>query len=95
MFNGIIESNAIHTSFPQIYGLTYGRQPAGLEGTRTPEERSQASGVATRAAFTPEADIVQWENEPPLTASQCVFTQSSLIQLLPRFYYSSYGRQWS
>ncbi|KAL9608921.1 MAG: hypothetical protein Q9204_009200, partial [Flavoplaca sp. TL-2023a] len=48
------------------------KQPAGLEGTRTPEERSQASGVATRAAFTPEADIVQWENEPPLEASQYV-----------------------
>ncbi|KAI4274275.1 MAG: hypothetical protein LQ337_004063 [Flavoplaca oasis] len=46
------------------------KQPAGLEGTRTPEERKQASGVATRAAFTPEADIVQWENEPPLEATQ-------------------------
>ncbi|KAI4103636.1 MAG: hypothetical protein LQ339_004165 [Xanthoria mediterranea] len=46
------------------------KQPAGLEGTRTAEERTQQSAVATKAAFTPEADIVQWENEPPLEASQ-------------------------
>ncbi|KAL8994141.1 MAG: hypothetical protein Q9169_005817 [Polycauliona sp. 2 TL-2023] len=46
------------------------KQPAGLEGTRTAEERTHASGVATKAAYNPEADLVQWEQEPPLEASQ-------------------------
>ncbi|KAL8668945.1 MAG: hypothetical protein Q9168_006442 [Polycauliona sp. 1 TL-2023] len=46
------------------------KQPAGLEGTRTAEERDRASAVATKAAVTPQADIVHWEQEPPLEASQ-------------------------
>ncbi|KAL8767401.1 MAG: hypothetical protein Q9209_006091 [Squamulea sp. 1 TL-2023] len=46
------------------------KEPAALEGTRTAEERRRQSGVMARAAVTPDADIVQWENEPPLEASQ-------------------------
>ncbi len=47
-----------------------------MEGTRTEEERKRQSGLATKSAVTPDADIVQWESEPPLEASQCVFTLS-------------------
>ncbi|KAL8861315.1 MAG: hypothetical protein Q9178_002187 [Gyalolechia marmorata] len=45
------------------------KQPPGLEGTRTDEERRRQSGLATKSAVTPDADIVQWESEPPLEAS--------------------------
>ncbi|KAL8735128.1 MAG: hypothetical protein Q9166_001004 [cf. Caloplaca sp. 2 TL-2023] len=46
------------------------KQPAGLEGTRTEEERTRQSGLAVKAAITPDADTVKWESEPPLEASQ-------------------------
>ncbi|KAL8910294.1 MAG: hypothetical protein Q9171_004417 [Xanthocarpia ochracea] len=46
------------------------KQPPGLEGTRTEEERRRQSGLATKSAVAPDADIVQWESEPPLEASQ-------------------------
>ncbi|KAL8800802.1 MAG: hypothetical protein Q9182_004910 [Xanthomendoza sp. 2 TL-2023] len=44
--------------------------PATLEGTRTEEERAQQSEIAKKAAKPPQIDVVQWENEPPLEASQ-------------------------
>ncbi|KAL8808273.1 MAG: hypothetical protein Q9223_004034 [Gallowayella weberi] len=46
------------------------KQPAALEGTRTEEERARQSVIATKAAEKPQFDTVQWENEPPLEASQ-------------------------
>ncbi|KAL8848195.1 MAG: hypothetical protein Q9221_006764 [Calogaya cf. arnoldii] len=65
-------------------GSSSDRQPAALEGSRTQEERDRHSSIVTKAAVTPKADIVQWENEPPLEASQCVIVPSMLAQLLPQ-----------
>ncbi|KAL8949770.1 MAG: hypothetical protein Q9222_004149 [Ikaeria aurantiellina] len=46
------------------------KQPAALEGTRTEEERSRQAQLMKRATFVPPTDAVNWENEPPLEASQ-------------------------
>ncbi len=62
--------------------------PPALEGTRTREERATNQQKIRDATTSKGKELVGWENEPPLEASQYVF--SFLFPLLGFFLFDEF-----